>query len=60
MKTKEKEEFKAVEFQRQRRKELSNLYNSHPSEFWKRLEKIRKKYCTKFNQKKKHQRITLA
>jgi len=54
MKTKEEKEFKAVDFQRQRRKELSDLYNSNPTEFWKRLESIRKKYRSKFRLKKKH------
>jgi hypothetical protein len=53
MKTKEKQ-FKAVEFQRKRRKELSELYNSNPTEFWKRLEEIRKKYRSKFRQKEKY------
>jgi ribosomal protein S18 len=54
MKTKEKKEFKAVKFQRQRRDELSDLYNSNPIEFWKRLELIRKKYISKFAQKQEH------
>ncbi|MFH1320726.1 MAG: hypothetical protein ABII90_08755 [Bacteroidota bacterium] len=54
MKTQEKKEFKAVEFQRKRRKELSELYNSNPLEFWNRLEKIRKKYRSKFRQTEKH------
>lgn len=43
MKTQNEKEFKAVEFQRKRRKELSELYNSNPTEFWKRLETIKKK-----------------
>jgi hypothetical protein len=54
MKTNNEKEFKAVEFQRQRRKELSDLYNSDQTEFWKRLERIRKKYGSKFRQKGKH------
>jgi len=53
MKTKENQ-FKAVEFQRKRREELSNLYNDNPAEFWKRLDEIRKKYRSKFRQKEKH------
>ena len=54
MKTQEEKEFKAVEFQRKRRKELSELYNSNPTEFWKRLETIKKKYRSKFRQQEKH------
>jgi len=54
MKTEGKKEFKAVEFQRERRDELSDLYNSDPIEFWKRLEAIRKKYFGKFVQKQEH------
>lgn len=54
MKRQEEQKFKAVEFQRKRRKELSELYNSNPTEFWKRLEAIRKKYRSKFRQKEKH------
>lgn len=51
MKTKEEKKFNAVEFQRKRRKELSDLFNSNPSEFWKQLEIIQKKYQRKFKQK---------
>jgi hypothetical protein len=54
MKTQEGKKLKAVEFQRKRRKELSELYNSHPAEFWKLLETIRKKYHNKFNQQEQH------
>jgi hypothetical protein len=54
MKTHDEKEFKAVEFQRKRRSELSKLYNSNPKEFWKRLEAIRKKYRSKFRQKEQH------
>jgi hypothetical protein len=54
MKTHKEKEFNAVEFQRKRRKELSELYNSDPTEFWKRLEAIREKYRIKFRQKDKH------
>ena len=46
-------EFKAVEFMRKRRDELSELYSRNPSGFWEELEKIRKKYKNKFYQKKK-------
>ncbi len=46
--------FRAVEFQRKRRQELSDLFNSDPTEFWKRLEIVRKKYRNKFRQKEKH------
>jgi hypothetical protein len=54
MKTNDGKEFNAVEFQRKRREELSDLYNSNPTEFWKRIEAIRKKYRSKFGQKQKH------
>ena len=54
MKTTEKRLFRAVEFQRKRRRELGELYNSNPTEFWKQLEEIRKKYRSKFRQKEKH------
>ena len=54
MKIQEENKFKAVEFQRKRRKELSELYNSNLTEFWKRLEAIRKKYRGKFRQQEKH------
>lgn len=46
-------DFKAVEFMRKRRDELSDLYEKDPTEFWKQLEDIRKKYKFKFHQKKK-------
>jgi ABC-type Zn uptake system ZnuABC Zn-binding protein ZnuA len=51
---KEGKKFDAVAFQRERRKELSDLYNANPTEFWKRLEKLRKKYRNKFRQQEKH------
>jgi len=54
MKTKREKEFNAVEFQRSRRKELSELYSSDTNEFWKQLKKIQKKYRNKFRQKEKH------
>jgi len=54
MKTQKEKEFNAVEFQRKRRKELSELYNADPAAFWKQLEDIRKKYKVKFRQKVKH------
>ena len=44
-------DFKAVEFMRQRRDELSELYNKHPDEFWELLATVRKKYKSKFRQK---------
>lgn len=50
MKTSNKK-INAVEFQRKRRNELSSLYNSNPSDYWKKLEDIRKKYKNKFHQK---------
>lgn len=53
MKNKQEKEFKTVEFQRKRRKELSDLYNSNPKEFWKQLETVRKKYRSKFKIKAK-------
>ena len=53
MKRQEEKKFKAVEFQRKRRKELSELYNSNPTEFWKRLAAIQKKYRSKFQQQEK-------
>lgn len=49
-----KKDFDAVGFQRQRREELSKLYNSSPEKFNKLLEEIREKYRTKFHQKAKH------
>jgi len=54
MKTQNEKEFKAVEFQRKRRRELSELYNSNPMEFWKRLEAVKRKYRSKFRQQEKH------
>jgi hypothetical protein len=46
--------FKAVDFQRERREELSKLMHSDPSEFERKLELIRKNYSDKFRIKKKH------
>ena len=54
MKTREEKQFGAVEFQRKRRKELSELYNSDQPKFWKRLEEIREKYRRKFRHKEKY------
>lgn len=54
MKTKKEKEFNAVEFQRNQRKELSELYISNNKEFWERLKKIQKKYRSKFKHKEKH------
>lgn len=45
-------EFKAVEFQRERRKEISDLVNSNPEEFERQLQNIRRKYKDKFHLKK--------
>jgi len=47
-------DFKAVDFQRQRRKELNDLYSSNPTKFLKELQAIRKKYANKFRTAKKH------
>jgi hypothetical protein len=44
------ESFDAVGFMRQRRDELSDLYEKSPDIFWKQLEEIRKKYGDKFHQ----------
>ena len=48
------QDFKAVEFMRQRRDELSELYVKDTTEFWKQLKEVRKKYRGKFHQKKHH------
>jgi len=48
MKSKKINDFKAVDFMRQRREELSNMYNSNPDEFNKQLKEIQKKYQEKF------------
>ncbi len=48
MRTIKKEDFKAVEFMRKRREELSNLYNSNREDFLKQLEQVRKKYKNNF------------
>jgi len=34
-------DFKAVEFMRNRRDELSKLYDKNPKEFWQQLEEVR-------------------
>ena len=55
MKAKHKEkDFKAVEFMRKRRDEMSELYNTNPEEFWKQLSAIRKKYKLKVHTKAKN------
>jgi len=54
MKTRKEKEFNAVEFQRKRRKELSELFNDDPAAFWKQLEAIQKKYKIKFRKKVRH------
>ena len=48
------QEFKAVEFMRKQRDELSRLYSSDPVEFWARLKTVRAKFKNKFRQKEEH------
>ena len=48
------QDFKTVEFMRKRREELSDLYNSNPNEFKKQLEKVQKKYKSRFRITQKH------
>jgi hypothetical protein len=50
-KNKDHNDFHAVEFMRERREALSDLYNRKPAEFRKELETIRKKYGSKFRRK---------
>ena len=45
---KTKKDFKAVDFMRKRRNELSGLYNSNPEKFLTQLKQVRKKYSRKF------------
>ena len=54
MKKQTSTDFKAVEFMRKRRDALSDLYEKNPSEFWNKLEEVRKKYKKLFHQKGKH------
>ncbi len=54
MKSRKTQDFKAVQFMRKRREELSDLFNSNPDEFKKQLEKIQKKYQSKFRVTRKH------
>ncbi len=54
MKIKE-EKFKAVEYMRAKREELSRLHNDNPKEYKKQLEEIRKKYPAKFALKKRNE-----
>lgn len=54
MKSKKTNDFKAVDFMRKRREELSDMYNSNPDEFKKQLKQIQKKYQNKFQVTKKH------
>ncbi len=54
MKSTKNDDFKAVDFMRKRREELSDLYKSNPREFKKQLEQIQKKYKNKFRVKQKH------
>ncbi len=53
MKENNPKDFKAVEFQRERRNELSVLMHNSPVEFEKHLNEVRKKYSKKFKAKKK-------
>ncbi len=46
-------DFKAVEFMRTRRNELSELYSKDPAAFRKRLDETSKKFKSKFQLKKK-------
>ena len=46
-----KQEFKAVEFMRERRDELSDLFANNPKKFWKELDEVRKKYENLFHKK---------
>ena len=45
--------FKAVEFQRERRDALSKLMEENPTEFEKQLKDVKKKYAKLFKTKKK-------
>ncbi|MEP6648238.1 MAG: hypothetical protein ABJC12_14205, partial [Saprospiraceae bacterium] len=54
MKTKEGK-FKAVEYMRAKREELSRLHNETPKEYKKQLEEIRKKYPAKFALQKRNE-----
>jgi hypothetical protein len=51
---KNKEEFKAVEFMRKQREALSKLHKENPDVYRKQLEKIRRKYASKFKRKKEY------
>jgi hypothetical protein len=51
--------FDAVAFQRKRRRELSDLYNSDKAEFDRQLEAIRKKYGLHTTKKKSSKRKPL-
>jgi len=46
--------FKAVQFMRKRRDELSKLHTENPEEYKKQLKETRRKYKNKFKQPKKH------
>ena len=48
-----KTDFKAVEFMRNQRDELSELYVKKPVVFWKQLEEVRARFKDKFHQKQK-------
>jgi hypothetical protein len=47
------EKFKAVDYMRKKREELSQLHKENPNEFEKQLGVIRRKYASKLNQKKR-------
>ncbi|MDX2048358.1 MAG: hypothetical protein SFU87_16335 [Chitinophagaceae bacterium] len=55
MKNEKLKSFKAVDFMRKRREELSDLYNSNPMGFLKKLEQVQKKYRNKFHVSAKQQ-----
>ena len=54
MKSKDRQDFNAVDFMRRRRDELSSLYNSNPHEFKKHLQEVQKKYQSRFRVTQKH------
>ena len=43
-----KEDFKAVDFMRDRRESLSKLHSESPKKYQEQLKKIREKYASKF------------
>ncbi len=46
-------DFKAVEFQRERRQAMTKLMHDDPAAFEKQLEQVKKKYAKQFKTKKK-------